>query len=225
MRWTELLDRFDRLSLRERGLVAAALLGLMLVIWDVAVQGPLQRKHRVREQAMVALRAEVQGLEQSAQTLAAQVQDDPVRAASQAVAALKAEIAGLDQRLTGATAGLIEPREMGRVLEDVLARTARLKLLSLRTLPAEPLVPVAPAAATAPAAQPAAAAGPQVWRHGVEIEVSGSYLDTLEFLQALEALPWRFYWDRVDFAVEQHPRGRARLLVHTLGLREGWIGV
>lgn len=224
MRLAELLDRFDRLSLRERGLVAAAALGLMLVIWDVAVQGPLQRKHRVREQAVVALRAEVQGLERSAQTLAAQVQDDPVRAASQAVAALKAEIAGLDQRLTGATAGLIEPREMGRVLEDVLARTARLKLLSLRTLPAEPLVPVVPAAA-APAAQPAVAAGPQVWRHGVEIEVSGSYLDTLEFLQALEGLPWRFYWDRVDFAVEQHPRGRARLLVHTLGLREGWIGV
>ena len=38
-------------------------------------------------------------------------------------------------------------------------------------------------------------------------------------------LPWRFFWDHVEYRVEQYPQGRLKLTVFTLGLREGWVGV
>jgi MSHA biogenesis protein MshJ len=179
---------------------------------------PLDRQRKSNLQQIDALRAEIGGLDQSIEALVAQGAADPKKSSADTAGLLRAEIQDIDRRLAGVTSGLIAPKEMSQVLEQVLARAGRLTLHSLRTLPAEGVVaPGADAAAGRPAAQ--------IYKHGVELDLSGNYLDTLYFLQALEALPWRFFWDRIEFAVEQHPRGRVRLRLYTLGLEEGWIGV
>lgn len=212
----DLLDRYDQLSLRERVIVLIAALLLIALIWDSVFMGPLDRERKGRLHQIDALRAEVSGLEQSIEALVAQGAANPARNSGATADALSAEIGELDRRLVGATSGLIEPKEMSHVLEQVLARAQRLTLHGLRTLP--------PQAVAAPNAQPGAPAA-QIYKHGVELELSGSYLDTLYFLQALEALPWRFFWDRIEYAVEEYPRGRIKLRLYTLGLEEGWIGV
>lgn len=211
----DLLDRYDQLSLRERVIVLAALLILMSVIWQAAFMDALEQERKQRLMQVEALRAEVSGLEQSVEAIVAQGLGDPDRQNRDAVAKLKQEIGALDAQLAGATAGLIAPREMAQVLEQLLTRTSRMTLHSLRTLPPESVV--APTAASAAAAQ--------IYKHGVEIELGGTYLETLNFLQAVETLPWRFFWDRIEFTVENHPQGRVKLTVFTLGLQEGWIGV
>ena len=212
----DLMDRYDQLSLRERVIVLIAALLLIALIWDSAFMGPLDREGQGRLQQIEALRAEVSGLEQSIEALVAQGAANPAQSSGATVEALNTEIRELDRRLVGATSGLIEPKEMSHVLEQVLARAQRLQLRALRTLP--------PQAVAAPDAQPGAPAA-QIYKHGVELELSGAYLDTLYFLQALEALPWRFFWDRIEYEVEEHPRGRVRLRLYTLGLEEAWIGV
>lgn len=217
----DLADRFERLSLRERVLVAAAAAALLLLAWDAALMAPLDREHRRRQAQVEGLRAEVDGLRRSVAALEAQGSVDRDREKRERVAALQDEIAALDRQLAGATLGLIAPREMARVLQQVLARTSKLKLRALRTLPPEPVI--APAAAGTATATPAAAA--QIYRHGVEIEVDGTYLEALALLESLEALPWRFLWDRIEYRVETHPRGRLKLVIHTLGLQPGWVGV
>lgn len=212
----DLLDRFDLLSLRERAAVLVALILLIALVWDTAFMGPLEhaRKHRLGQ--VEALRAEVSGLEQSIETLAGQGAADPDRRAREQAAKLREEIAALDARMAGATSGLIAPREMAQVLEQLLGRTSRMTLHALRTLPPEAVV--------APAAQAGAPAA-LVYKHGVELELGGTYLETLGFLQAVEALPWRFFWDRIEYTVESHPQARVRLTLYTLGLQEGWVGV
>jgi MSHA biogenesis protein MshJ len=220
----DLMDRFDQLSLRERVLVLGAALGLILLVWESLFMTPLEREGRTRRQHVEGLRAEVAGLERSAESLVTEGSADPDTATRAAIDKLKLELAGLDQRLAGATSGLIEPREMARVLEQMLARATKVRLLALRTLPPEAIV--APLAGDAAVTEGALRAGSaQVWRHGVEIEVGATYIETLQLLQALEALPWRFFWERAEFSVTEHPQGRAKLRLYTLGLEEGWIGV
>jgi MSHA biogenesis protein MshJ len=212
----DLMDRYDQLSLRERVIVLVAALLLIALVWDSVFMGPLDRERKGRVHQIDALRAEVSGLEQSIEALVAQGAANPAKSSGATADALAAEIKELDRRLVGATSGLIEPREMSHVLEQVLARADRLKLHALRTLPAQTVI--------APNTQPGAPAA-QIYKHGDELELSGSYLDTLYFLQALESLPWRFFWDRIEYAVEEHPRGRVKLRLYTLGLEEAWIGV
>lgn len=222
--FSDLMDRYDHLSLRERVMVLAAVLGTLALLWDSILMQPLERERKQRKQQIEMLGAEVSGLQKSVETIVAQGMADPDAANRARLDELQKEIAGLDAQLAGATAGLIAPREMTHVLEQVLSRTSRLTLLKLRTLPPEAVL--APLAGDAGAAHAAMNAGAtQVYRHGVEIELAGEYLETLRFLQSVEALPWRFFWDHAEYAVEQYPRGRLKLTIYTLGLQEGFVGV
>jgi MSHA biogenesis protein MshJ len=218
------MDRFDQRSLRERVMVLLAVLGLMTVLWDSMLMRPLDRQRRQRQQQVESLRVEVAGLDKSVQMLAAKRATDPGTSNRGAVEKLQGEIATLDGQLAGATAGLIAPREMAQVLGQVLSRTSELTLLSLHTLPPESVI--APVVSEPGVAASAAKAGSiQIYKHGVEIEIAGSYLQILHFLESLEALPWRFFWDHIDYTVTQHPQGKVKLTLYTLGLQEGWIGV
>ena len=54
---------------------------------------------------------------------------------------------------------------------------------------------------------------------------TGSYLDTLRYIQALEALPWRLFWDELDIHTEDYPKARVRMVISTLGLDAALLGV
>jgi MSHA biogenesis protein MshJ len=62
------------------------------------------------------------------------------------------------------------------------------------------------------------------YRHGLEIEVEGSYAACLDYLNAIEALPWRLYWQVLELDVIDYPLNRIRIEVGTLSLDEEWIG-
>ena len=87
----------------------------------------------------------------------------------------------------------------------------------------------APAGAdkTAPAAAPAkdAAAKPAdlLYRHGVEVTVRGNYLDMVDYMSALEAMPTRLFWGRAQLDVEEYPASRLTLTLHTLSLDRKWM--
>ena len=66
--------------------------------------------------------------------------------------------------------------------------------------------------------QPATAG---IGRYELRLELQGSYLGTLRYLRALEALPWKFFWEEVNFEVMEHPKGRVTLDIYTLGLLKG----
>jgi len=90
----------------------------------------------------------------------------------------------------------------------------------LRTLPVEPLAgPGAPA----PAATPAPAAAPLLYRHGIEVTVRGNYLDMVDYMSALDAMPTRMFWGRAQLDVEEYPAARLTLTLHTLSLDRQWM--
>ena len=59
----------------------------------------------------------------------------------------------------------------------------------------------------------------------LELELEGPYLAVLAYLEDLEALPWRLYWQVLEIDVDDYPRNRIRIEVATLSLHEEWIGV
>ena len=89
----------------------------------------------------------------------------------------------------------------------------------------------APAAAPLPVAQPgpgsvagAEAKAPELlYRHGVEIVVQGSYLEMINYMQALEALPVQLFWGGARLDAQQYPEARLTLTLYTLSLDEKWM--
>ena len=127
------------------------------------------------------------------------------------------EAAGLLRRGLQQVQGLLF--ELGLLVEELLLQEPKLTLIRLQTLDAKPLLD---ADGMLQSADLMAAA---LHRHDFAIEFAGDYMATLRYLQALEALPWRFFWDSVSYEVEDYPRSLVRLRLHTLSLSEDWIGV
>lgn len=215
-----LVDRFDALSTRERVLVLIALFAVAyqvgtLVVFDRQFEQieSLQAQAARDNQTVLATNLEITGL-------MAQRPDDPNTVLRASIHDLRQQIDRQREALQAETESLISPSDMARFLEQLLLQERELQLLSLNTLEPQPLNP-AKGDDEAAAAEPATV----LHRHGFDIVFSGSYLATLRYLEALEALPWRFFWDSVNYQVVEYPESTVHLRLHTLSLSEDWIGV
>jgi MSHA biogenesis protein MshJ len=206
-----LLARFDALAMRERVLVAGAVLIGTVLLWFAMFYDPATARQR-------ALRAELTTLQQSITLTTQSIQEtneaNPTLTAQREENRLKERLAAINTQLAAKSAGLIPPERMVQVIQDVLARQRGVTLVSLHNSPVTTLVPGAAGATSA---------GPYV--HPVEIVVEGSYLDVLAYLHALEHLEWRFYWRLLELESTAYPRNRVRIELSTLSLDKDWIGV
>lgn len=122
--------------------------------------------------------------------------------------------------------GLVAPERIAPLLETILKSNGKLQLVSMKTLPVSPVREGSPTAAKV---EPAAAVPPAVppiallYRHGVEISVRGNYLDMVNYMDALEAMPTQLFWGRAELAVEEYPDSRLTLTLYTLSLDRKWI--
>jgi MSHA biogenesis protein MshJ len=82
--------------------------------------------------------------------------------------------------------------------------------------------PVTTAAAPALMLTPAKAL-PMLYRHGVQLAVRGNYLDMVDYMSALEAMPARLIWGKADLTVEDYPNARLSITVYTLSLDKKWM--
>jgi MSHA biogenesis protein MshJ len=220
--------RFNRMSLRERALVAGATLIGIVMFWMLAFLDPATAKDR-------ALSAELAGLQDTiittSQAMESAVAADPTRAALAREDKLKRQLEDVNAKLASKSAGLIPPERMVQVIHDVLSRQHGVTLVSLHNKPVTTLTAKSAAAAadsselaSEPASEPAAAtAGPYV--HPIELVVEGRYLDVMEYLRALETLPWRFYWTVLELQTADYPTNRVRIELSTLSMDRDWIGV
>jgi MSHA biogenesis protein MshJ len=161
---------------------------------------------------------------------------DPEAERRLALDRLKQESSELDARLRADEAAVIPPGRMPAVLRDLLGRDARLTVLGVRALPPEVLrwspapAPAPPpgtaaAAPTAEASVPSTEGIPALYRHRVVLRFEGDYAAALDYVRAVEALPFRVRLHDLNVDAERWPALTITLTVETLGLQEGWIGV
>lgn len=205
------IAKIDAFSLRERLLVLITAMTLMGAVWHMLLMQPL-------EQRATRTRAELAALEQRIAAANQNLEDQILQLAGggdehrSRIASLRHRIDEINAALGDHAAELIDPAEMAQVLEGVLKEQSRLTLVRIRNTTPDPL---------------SADEGPDAltfYRHGLEIEVEGSYAACLDYLNAIEALPWRLYWQILELDVIEYPRNRIRLEVGTLSLDEEWIG-
>ena len=223
------MNRFDRMSLRERGLIALAILGIVVMLWTVALWDPIAARQQALADELSTLQ---QTMVSSAETLDANSLNDPSTLALKKEEQLRQELADINAQLASQSAGLIAPERMVQVIQDVLARQRGVTLITLHNKPVTTLTrpkatPEAGPFVTTPASERAAldasATGPYV--HPVELVVEGRYLDILAYLHALEALEWRFYWKLLELETVRHPTNRVRIEINTLSMDRDWIGL
>lgn len=218
-------ERLDALSLRERTLVFITAAAAVVAVMDAALLQP----RLAQEKRMAGLLAQRQGelreMQDQMQKSALAREADPDKETRTRLMAAKQALTDLERRISEEQRKFTAPDQVRVVLEEMLARNAKLRLVDLRTLPP---VALARSRAPAPEAKPrpgAAAGGDTIYRHGVELTVSGAYLDLLAYLSDLERLPTQVYWGGLDLRVQEHPAITLKLTVYTLSFDRAWMRV
>jgi MSHA biogenesis protein MshJ len=158
--------------------------------------------------------------------IGAAVAHDPAVEAVLRNGALAARLAALDSNLNSVAHGYVAPERMTELLHSLLSEQRGLTLVSLANLPVESLsLPSAstPASASMPAAVAPNDRGP--FLHPVEMVVEGDYGSVVVYLRAIEALPWRIHWQRVELTAGDYPVNRVRIVIGALSLSRYWMSV
>jgi MSHA biogenesis protein MshJ len=207
--------RVDAMSLRERAMIFITLLVALYFLAVNVLFSPLNAEKDRLQQQVNQKRQETQALEMQVQALAGSG-EDPEAAKRKRLEALRENLKVMDTELARVTAGLVPPREMTRLIEQMLLKNRGLQVLRVESIPATPLLNVA---------ENTASSSPMVYKHGMHVEVKGGYLDILRYLKSLEALPWKVFWGKATLKTEKYPDSRVSLVIYTLSTHEAWIGL
>lgn len=227
--WRALQRRFDQRSGRERALLIAAAVALVLMVADALWLSPALAAFKAARAQQLQVQRALTGLQADTQQLQARG-SSMARAQQAELTQWRQRVREGDSALRRHEDALVGPDRMVELLEHWLARHGEVRVRAMRSLGRSDLLgAAAPApAAAASAAGPARAADtttPTLYRHGVELELEGGFADLLGYLQAMESLPQRVLWGSVHLKVEQHPRSVLTLRVYTLSRDRHWLEI
>ncbi len=219
--WAKLAGRFNVLQPRERLMVFIAgvtiIAGLGFVL---AIDGALG-KNKILAANAEKQRTDLAQLQRQNAELSRLLTQDPDAEGRKRIDDLQHRLGSFDNELRGVQQGLVPPKQMVRMLEDMLDRDSRVRLVKLHTLPVKALVE----AAGATAAKSAVPVKNLVYKHGIELTVEGSYLDLLDYQSRLEKLPWRMFFARAIVNSVDYPKVFMTITLYTLSLEEAWLVV
>jgi MSHA biogenesis protein MshJ len=210
------IDRIDAMSLRERGLIFVTLLvALYFVAVNVLFGSVNSEKDRLQKQVN-QLHEETRALESQVQVIAGGGENDPDTVKRKKIASLQENLKTMDVAFNRVTAGLVPPKEMSKLVEQMLLKNHGLEVIKVESLPSTPLLEGSAGGGSD---------GSMVYKHGMRIELKGSYLDILRYLRSLEGLEWKVFWGQVTLQTEKYPVSKVSLLIYTLSTHQGWIGL
>ncbi|MEJ2645128.1 MAG: hypothetical protein P8180_09380 [Gammaproteobacteria bacterium] len=208
--WSE---RIDALSLRERALLLVAAVAVLFGIVNTLLLAPLARTQHERTQQIQRIQSQIATQGQQARNLSLQGRNTDADPRQRELTRLHEQLAAVDKRLRRRLGTLIRPSQAPAVLKTLLRREQGLRLISLEARRAPPL----PASGNLSGSQPDSLGDAGIARYTFTLHFKGSYLSTLDYLQALEKLPWQLFWQRIDLQADRHADTRVTLEVYTLG--------
>ncbi|MGU3814904.1 type II secretion system protein GspM [Vibrio diabolicus] len=211
--WISLEERFGEMSAREKVLIALCGLVVVIILLFTLVLEPKLNEIISNERQLSNLKQANQKIEIDTLRIQAQLKKDPNAEIDRAISNLLTESQHLSMQLAEIIEHLITPSQMAELLENVLEQQSGIHLLSLQTLPSEPITEDKEASQYS-----------GYYVHPVRMELTGDYFSIANYLNKLESLPASYYWRSFSYKVEEYPKAKLVLEVYTLGSREEFIG-
>ncbi len=213
------LTRVDAATLRERVLLFFAVAIVLIAFVDTMFISPVVERERKLHAAIAGNQAELDTIEKYIRTMVNARGEDPDAPTRAQYRQLTDQLARVDAQIVQEQERFTSPERMRKVLEETLRATRGVRLVGLKSLPAESIAESATASSGTKEEERT-----RIFKHGLELTVNGSYADLYAYLRNLERLP-RMYWGKAVLAVDEYPRSTLTLTVYTLSLDRIWIQV
>jgi len=238
--WQALSEKFLTLSQREQLLILfTGAVVIIFMFFTLAIDKNLVATGNLKQQKQQLLSSN-KGIRQTVDGLQQALTRDPNLALKQQLKQYEQELANADEQLLGLTSDLIDPVQMRYALIELLAMQPEVKLLSFELLPpreliSAPLIEEAGQASQASAGQNSksntgmnsevAHSTMTLYRHGIKLKFAGSYFQLRDYLQQMESLSWRFFWQDFDYRLVEYPSSELEVEIYSLSTKRAFLGV
>ncbi|GGI53088.1 type II secretion system protein GspM [Oxalicibacterium solurbis] len=231
--WQKLALRIDALTLRERAIIFAVAVLILVTLINAVLLDPQYAKQAKLSQQIRQQQAQIADIQNQIQQRVKLQENDPNQEARTQLEALTQRAQGMRDSLGSLQQELVSPDKIADLLESMLRKNDKLQLVSLKSLPVTRLnesVAEIQARQQKSGQQPAqtASAGDDVdavYKHTVELTVQGGYLDMLAYVKALEKMPWRVFWENAQLKTDGDRQATLTLTLFTLSLDKKWLNL
>lgn len=211
-RFAQLSQQFEQLSRRERVLIAAA----VFVVVGMLSYLPLESLWK--QQASLAQQVKSLTLENDLSTQQIDLYQqrlalDPNQDLRQRLVVLAQQNQEIDTQLNAQMVDMVPADYMPDLLGNVLSQVKGLKLIKFTSIAPVPLLEVGDEKKL------------NLYSHGINIRLEGDYFSVLRFVEAIESMPDKLYWKRLDYKVAQYPQADIELELYTLSINKDFISV
>ncbi|MDP2961806.1 MAG: agglutinin biogenesis protein [Sulfurimicrobium sp.] len=227
--WERYAAQLNARNPRERALIFVMALAVAWSLISALLLDPVAAKKKRLTLDANQQQTQIQQLQAQITNIQGGAQVDPDAPARIRLAALNQKLEQSRAALQGVQQNLVPPEKMAQLLENILTQNRHLKLVSLKTLPASGVLEVAAESAAPKTTQPGSEekklAGPAIFKHGVEIVISGSYAELTQYLDTTEKLPWQMIWGKAEMRVEEYPLVTLTITLYTLSMDKTWMAI
>ena len=226
--WQNYSEKFLQITPREQMLIL--LTGLVLIVFGLfnfmvdtqiaqlrSAKKENQNLQSANQQAITLITA----LEQA-------VQKDPNKSTNSKIEQYEKKLASVDKQLLTLTSDLIDPIQMRHALIDILQLERGVKLVSFELVGAQPVVMAQPPVSEESSEQLEQLPSVEslaLYRHGIRLKLTGSYFKLRDYLNRLEQLPWKFFWQEFNYQIKEYPTSELDIEIYSLSTMQEFIGV
>lgn len=210
--------KVDALETRERILLFLCVLAGIYFIWENLVYLPLNaaktqviKEGSSKEGALNVLETEWDKIKNQSTNTISDILDKELETLVSKKHNIEHEMKRFDNNIISAT-------NMVKVLEDILKSNSKIELVKIENTAQEEIENKDSDLGLASSDQ-------KLYKHSFDIEFLSTYAHTYTFLKEMEQLPWVLIWDRIEYNVEEYPKAKVLITIHTISLEEDWLKI
>ncbi len=204
----------DQRSLRERILILLSILAIIYFSWRSMVLDNLSSSKQQVSGSASRLQRQIFNLQGQISEVSNSLNLDPILRLQEKIDIVKKDNVEIQRQLDQMTEGLISPKEMTSLLKLILDKHKGLTVMHVENIKAIPVFGENDAEKVAKEALKVF----QVYKHGIEFIVSGTFFQLKDFLEEAEKLPWKILWEELEYSVTKYPIATIKIVIKTLSL-------
>ncbi len=203
---------FEQLTQRERMLIGVSSIAIVTWLAWLPVESALQTVKKEKQQ-LHQIKTEIDVAQQINDSFQVELLQDPNEKFQKQLDDLNQRQQALEVDLQQRVVDMVPAEQMPALLEKILQKTQGIKLLALASIPPTALL------------NTDVKGTPNLYRHGIKLKLSTTYFDFLNFVEAIDKMPKKLYWQRLDYQVKSFPEAEVELELYSLSLSEEFIRV
>jgi MSHA biogenesis protein MshJ len=224
--WHSATTYIDGMSLRERIILTGMCSVLLIVLFQLLWADRVDAQRKLLSQQLDNAATANHIIWQQAEALRLSHISNPNDQLKNRLKQLQADVTAAEQKLEQAADELAQPRNVPLLLRNLVGVQPGLVLRRVETL-AVTMVDINGKLITDSAGIEDGA----LYRHGLEVEITGSFLTLNRWLVTIEKVPGYIQWESMQYVVEPPlensgpPQAKLILRLYTLSLQEVWLSV